>query len=74
MDKDHNQMITGNSKLNNNKFLKNSQYRKNRTTNYQKAKESIITGVKPCIESWCDKHDATKSSYFDWKKSFGISN
>ena len=74
MDKDYNQMTIGNSKLNNNKFLKNAQYRKNRTTNYQKAKESIITGIKSCIESWCDKYGATKSSYFDWKKSFEISN
>ena len=57
-DKDHNEIITGNSKfINNNKFSKNfskrPMYHENRTIDSQKAKESIITGITSCIESWC---------------------
>ena len=59
-DKGHNQIITSNSKLiNNNRFgkifSKGPKFREYRSTGYQKAKESIITGIKSFIECWCDK-------------------
>ena len=41
-------------------------YRENRTTDYRKAKESIITGVGPYNQSWCDKPGVTESLFYDW--------
>ena len=31
------------------------EYHENRTANHQKAKNNIYTGIKFCIESWCNK-------------------
>ena len=54
VNKYHNHIITGNLKvITNNKlwklFTKATKYRKNKTADYEKAKKSIITGIKLCI-------------------------
>ena len=76
--KDHNQIITSNSKLiNNNRFRKHSskgpKFCEYRFTGYQKAKESIITGIKSFIEYWYDKQSVTHHHILNGK-SFDISN
>ena len=39
----------------------------NRTADYRKTKESIITGIKSCITSWRDKKSVPTSSFPEWK-------
>ena len=61
LDQDHNVIIKSNLKTNANNKLhklayKGPKYRENRTADYEKAYENIITGIKLCIQSWCDKH------------------
>ena len=56
VDKDYNQVTTDNLKIiTNNKwrkpFSKGPKYQENRTTDYGKDKESIITGIESCIQS-----------------------
>ena len=68
--KDHNQIKTGHLKTIDyiklhKLFSKSSKYCENRTTDYQKAKESIIYGIKLCIQSWLDKHSVITSSFSD---------
>ena len=74
VDKDDNQITTGNLKvIDNNKlrkrFSRGSKYRESRIADYQKAKERIITGIRSCIQSWCNKHCVSTASYFEWKEA-----
>ena len=64
VDKEHNHIITGNSKVIIISCSKDRKYRENRIADYEKAKESIITGIKSYIQSWFNKHDVTTSSFF----------
>ena len=55
-DEDHNHIIKDNLKIitNNrlhNLFSKRPKYRENKTADYEKAKENIITGIESCIQS-----------------------
>ena len=43
-------------------------YQGNRTADYEKAKESTITGIKTCIHSWCNKHGVITSSFSKGKQ------
>ena len=36
---------------------------------YQKTKESIVTGIKACIQSWCNKNGITTTSFSEWKEA-----
>ena len=66
-----NHITTGNFKIIFNKlwksFPKDPKYRENKADDYEKAKESISTGIKSCIQSWCNKHGVTTSSFSEWK-------
>ena len=31
--------------------------------------ESIIAGIESFIQSWCNKHGVTRSSFFEWKQA-----
>ena len=44
-------------------FSKGPKYQENRTTDYGKDKESIITGIESCIQSWCNKSWFMMKSY-----------
>ena len=73
VDQDHSQIIRGNLKIiDNNKlrkpFSKRPKYRENGIVEYQKASESIITGIKACIQSSCDKHGFS-TSFFEWREA-----
>ena len=73
MDKVHNRIVKDNlTIIRNNKlrklFFEGPKYRENRI-DYQKAKESIITPINSCIQSWCDKHDITTPSFPEWKQA-----
>ena len=70
---DHSHIIRGNLKIiDNNKlrkpFSKRPKYRENGIVEYQKASESIITGIKACIQSSCDKHGFS-TSFFEWREA-----
>ena len=74
MDKVHNHIVKDNLKITrNNKlrkpFFESPKYRENRIIDYQKAKESIISPINSCIQSWCDKHDITIPSLSEWKQA-----
>ena len=61
VDKVHNLTMTSSIKIiNKNKlhklFSEGTKYIGNITANYWKAEDGIITGLKPCIQSWCGKH------------------
>ena len=66
--KGHNKIIVGNLKIIDDiklqkPFSIGPKYRKYKTTDYRKAKESIITGTKSCIQCWCNK-DLVNASVF----------
>ena len=68
MNKDHNQIKTGHLKTIDyiklhKLFSKGSKNRENRITGYRKAMESILYGIKLCIQSWLDKHGVTTSLF-----------
>ena len=67
VEKDHS-LITGNLEIITNNtllklFSKGWKYQENRTANYEKA-DYEVTGIKSCIQSWCNKHFITTSSFF----------
>ena len=57
VNKDHNYVSTGNLKIVNNKRSNKlfSKYQEKETVDYQKAKESMITWITSCLQSWCNK-------------------
>ena len=74
MDKYHNHNIRGNLKIIfNNKlwklFSKCPKYWENKTADYGKSKESIITGIKSYIKFCCNKHGVAAASFTEWKQS-----
>ena len=74
MDKDQRHLITGKlTTIEKNKLRKRFSngltYRENIIVDYQKTKESIITGINSCIQSRCDKHGVTTSSIPEWKQT-----
>ena len=38
---------------------------RNSTTDYEEAKENIITGIKSCIQYWCNWH----ASFSEWRQA-----
>ena len=44
-----------------------------RTADYQKAKKSIINGIKLCIQCRCSKHGVTTLLFSEWNQ-VGISS
>ena len=66
-----NHITTSNFKIIFNKlwkpFSKDPKYRENKADDYEKAKESINTGINSCIQSWFNKHGVTTSSLSEWK-------
>ena len=41
------------------------EYRENSTVDYQKSKAIIITGINSYIQSYCDKHGVSISSFLN---------
>ena len=67
-DKDHNNILTASLIIiNNNKlhklFSKYPNHDENRTAGYQKAKGSIVAGIKSCIQSWRNKQVVIKAPF-----------
>ena len=74
VDKDHNYILTATLIIiNYNKlrelFSKCPNHCENRTAGYQKAKESVITEIKSCVQSWRNKQGVIKSPFSKWKES-----
>ena len=44
-------------------FSKGPKYQENRAADYEKAKESIITGKESCIQPWGNKHGVATLSF-----------
>lgn len=52
----HKHILTGNLKIIDDNKLRKHYSSENDIADYQTAKESIITGINSCIQSWCDKN------------------
>ena len=72
-DKDHNHKLKNLKIITNNKFrklwLKCLNYWENWIADFEKAKESLITGIRSCLQSWYNKHGVTTLLFFEWKKA-----
>jgi len=67
----HQHIITGDLSIVENKdlkslLLKGPKYRENKTLNFDKAKECVMTGVQNCVKDWCIKNKVKEEVMNDW--------